>query len=178
MVSEPPMEFIKDDSIAARFDGKNYALWEHQFRVHVQGKALLSYLTGETSIPDPPTTPAAADSTPTMTGAHTKAIEAHTKAILTWQTNNAKVVSWILGSVIPPIALSLRCFTSAADIWKHLKQTYAQVNTSVRPALFLPQSAIGVVFCTFLCVSDRNSSKSEQLLLVTMSLIWSRSLAN
>ncbi|CAN1245557.1 Retrovirus-related Pol polyprotein from transposon RE1 [Linum grandiflorum] len=104
------MEFIKDDSIAACFDGKNYALWEHQFRVHVQGKALLSYLTGEAAIPDPPA--AAADSTST------------------WQTNNAKVVSWILGSVTPHISLSLCCFIYAADIWKHLKQTYAQVNTS------------------------------------------------
>ncbi|CAN0913361.1 hypothetical protein LINGRAHAP2_LOCUS27887, partial [Linum grandiflorum] len=65
MVSEPLMDFMKDDSVATRFDGKNYALWEHQFRVHVQGKALLSYLKGEAVIPESPTAPAATkDSTP------------------------------------------------------------------------------------------------------------------
>ncbi|CAN0919748.1 hypothetical protein LINGRAHAP2_LOCUS31637 [Linum grandiflorum] len=54
MVSEPSMDFIKDDFLATRFDGKNFALWEHQFRIHVQGKGLLPYLTGDATEPVAP----------------------------------------------------------------------------------------------------------------------------
>ncbi|CAN0830494.1 hypothetical protein LINGRAPRIM_LOCUS3260 [Linum grandiflorum] len=110
MVSDPSMDFIKDDSLATRFDGKNFTLWEHQFRIHVQDKGLRPYLTGDATEPVAPK--------PTD------------DEVLTWQTNNAKVISWILASITAPIALSLRYFTTAADIWKHLTKTYTQVNAS------------------------------------------------
>ncbi|CAN1294927.1 hypothetical protein LINPERPRIM_LOCUS22648 [Linum perenne] len=49
-----------------------------------------------------------------------------------WKTNNAKVFSWIINSVEPRIALTLRTFTSAAAIWIHLKKLYAKANSSRR----------------------------------------------
>ncbi|CAN0899411.1 hypothetical protein LINGRAHAP2_LOCUS20257 [Linum grandiflorum] len=44
-------------------------------------------------LPQIPRTPPTA----AITEAHTKTIKAHSKDVLTWQTNNAKVVSWIIG---------------------------------------------------------------------------------
>ncbi|CAN1127645.1 hypothetical protein LINPERHAP2_LOCUS4171, partial [Linum perenne] len=48
----------------------------------------------------------------------------------TWEINNAKVFSWIIGSVEPTIALTLRTFDSVADVWVHLQKTYSEINTS------------------------------------------------
>ncbi|CAN1245741.1 Retrovirus-related Pol polyprotein from transposon TNT 1-94 [Linum grandiflorum] len=44
--------------------------------------------------------------------------------------NNAKVFSWFLGAIDQNIALTLRTFDCAADVWTHLKKTYSQVNHS------------------------------------------------
>ncbi|CAN0838160.1 hypothetical protein LINGRAHAP2_LOCUS2010 [Linum grandiflorum] len=44
--------------------------------------------------------------------------------------NNVRVLSYIIGSCEPAIALTLRSFPSAAAVWTHLKTTYSHVNTS------------------------------------------------
>ncbi|CAN0918603.1 hypothetical protein LINGRAHAP2_LOCUS30964 [Linum grandiflorum] len=48
----------------------------------------------------------------------------------TWKKNNARVFSWLLGSIDQSIALTLRTFDCAASVWDHLKKTYSQVNKS------------------------------------------------
>ncbi|CAN0870467.1 Retrovirus-related Pol polyprotein from transposon TNT 1-94 [Linum grandiflorum] len=106
MVSEPA---TFSDSVGIRFNGKNYALWEYSFRTFIEGKGLLSYLDG--SCPKP-----------TASGSMSS-----TSA---WSMNNARVLSYIIGSVEPAIALTLRSFPSAASVWKHLGKTYTHVNTS------------------------------------------------
>ncbi|CAN0925637.1 Transcription termination factor MTERF5, chloroplastic [Linum grandiflorum] len=103
------MESSKVDAVSVKFTGKNFALWEFQFRVFVQGRRLLSILDGSTKEP----------------------IESATAKVKDdWEANNAQVISWILSSIDPGIALSLRGFTSASATWKHLTDLYTQTNAS------------------------------------------------
>ncbi|KAF2283065.1 hypothetical protein GH714_043724 [Hevea brasiliensis] len=45
-----------------------------------------------------------------------------------WRVNNARVITWILNSVEKDIALSLRPFSTANEIWVHLQKLYSQPN--------------------------------------------------
>ncbi|CAN0918942.1 hypothetical protein LINGRAHAP2_LOCUS31162 [Linum grandiflorum] len=84
------------DSVAIRFNGSNYPIWAYAFKVFFQGKSLLGYLDG------------------------TKKEHAETAtnsaAIETWRTNNARILSWLIGSVEQPIALTFRSFDTVAHI--------------------------------------------------------------
>ncbi|CAN1301965.1 hypothetical protein LINPERPRIM_LOCUS25222, partial [Linum perenne] len=51
-------------------------------------------------------------------------------AITTWEVNDARVLSYLIGSVDPAIALTLRSYPSATAAWRHLRTTYSHVNTS------------------------------------------------
>ncbi|CAN0918191.1 Retrovirus-related Pol polyprotein from transposon RE1 [Linum grandiflorum] len=97
------------DSFSVRFDGNNYAIWSFHFRFFIEGKDLVDYLNGTAKKPT---------------------ADASTAAQKTWKTNNARVFSWLLGSVDQNIALTLRTFDCAATVWDHLKKTYSQVNHS------------------------------------------------
>ncbi|CAN0875498.1 Retrovirus-related Pol polyprotein from transposon RE1 [Linum grandiflorum] len=108
MVSEPGTHSFSD-SVGVRFNGKNYALWEFSFRTFVQGKGLFTYLDG--TCPQP--TAVESVITPQI-----------------WVMNNARVLSYLIGSVEPAVALTLRSYPSAAAVWNHLRQTYSHVNTS------------------------------------------------
>ncbi|CAN0862520.1 Retrovirus-related Pol polyprotein from transposon RE1 [Linum grandiflorum] len=103
------MESSKAYAVSVKFTGKNFALWEFQFRIFVQGRRLLSILDGSTKEP--------------AEGATTKVKD-------DWEANNAQVMSWILSSIDPGIALSLRGFTSASAMWKHLTDLYTQTSAS------------------------------------------------
>ncbi|CAN1240951.1 Retrovirus-related Pol polyprotein from transposon TNT 1-94 [Linum perenne] len=107
MVSELDVEKMEYQSV--RFNGKNYAIWEFQFRYVVASKGLLSCLDG------PVVEPALAE---------------FNRSRETWLLNNARVFSWLINSVDPRIALTFRTFTSATAIWSHLERTYAKPNSS------------------------------------------------
>ncbi|CAN1222790.1 Retrovirus-related Pol polyprotein from transposon TNT 1-94 [Linum grandiflorum] len=109
MVSEPANVSFSD-SIGVRFNGENYAIWEFSFRAFIQGKGLLSYLDGSSKLP--------------TTSLSLKS------PVQTWNINNARVLSYLIGSIESSIALTLRSFPSAAAIWNHLHRTYSHVNTS------------------------------------------------
>ncbi|CAN0898571.1 Retrovirus-related Pol polyprotein from transposon RE1 [Linum grandiflorum] len=98
------------DSVAIRFNGSNYSIWAYAFKVFVQGKSLLGYLDGTKK-------------EPAETATNSADIE-------TWRTNNARVLSWLIGSVETPIALTFRSFDTAAQIWSHLQTVYTQVSSS------------------------------------------------
>ncbi|CAL1387485.1 unnamed protein product [Linum trigynum] len=103
------MEGQKGDVIVVRFNGKNFALWEFQFRIYVQGRRLRGILDG--SIPEP-------------------AADASAKVKEDWAVNNASVMSILLSSMDPGISLSLRGFSTAADMWRHLSALYSKASAS------------------------------------------------
>ncbi|KAJ0091548.1 hypothetical protein Patl1_13162 [Pistacia atlantica] len=46
--------------------------------------------------------------------------------LLQWQTKDAQVMTWILGSVDPIIVLNLRSYKTAKSMWEYLKKGYNQ----------------------------------------------------
>jgi hypothetical protein len=96
------------DLFGVRFTGKNYSAWEFQFQVFVTGKELWGHVDGS----DPAPTDA-------------------TKLSL-WKVKDARVMSWILGSVDPLIILNLRPYKTARTMWEYLKKVYYQDNNARR----------------------------------------------
>ncbi|KAG5594164.1 hypothetical protein H5410_035396 [Solanum commersonii] len=45
-----------------------------------------------------------------------------------WNLNNAKVIAWMLNSVHVDIAMGLRPFSLASEMWLHLRNVYQQRN--------------------------------------------------
>ena len=81
--------------------------WSFHLRNFVEGQGLFGYLDG--SIPRP----------------H---ITTDSKGLATWSKENAKVVTWILNSIDPSLAVALQAYTTATDMWAHLKKVYHQTN--------------------------------------------------
>ncbi|CAL1376492.1 unnamed protein product [Linum trigynum] len=107
------MDSGKPDAVVARFDGKNFPLWEFQFRTFVQGKRLL----------------------PLLLGTRPKPAESEAKEFADWEAENAQVITWLVACVDVPTGLSLRRFTTASAMWKHLCTTNCQANASRQFAL-------------------------------------------
>ncbi|CAN0843505.1 hypothetical protein LINGRAHAP2_LOCUS3885 [Linum grandiflorum] len=107
MVSERGSE--KLDTSSVKFNGKNYSIWEFQFRYYVAGKGLLAYLNGSTKkhVASSPSSPsstnddAADDEVADVTAAakSAAATESFKKKLETWELNNAKVFSWLINSM-------------------------------------------------------------------------------
>ncbi|CAI0429968.1 unnamed protein product [Linum tenue] len=107
MVSEPSMD---SDGVSVRLNSKNFALWEFQFQIFVQGKGLAGILDGTDKKPSVPPATAA--------------------ELALWVQNNAKVMTWLLNSVDSSIVLGLRLLPDAHSMWKHLATTYSTTNTA------------------------------------------------
>ncbi|KAH0648567.1 hypothetical protein KY285_033815 [Solanum tuberosum] len=91
-----------------RFTGKNYSSWEFQFQLFVTGKELWGHIDGS----DPAPTDA------------TKLGE--------WKIKDARVMTWILGSIDPLIVLNLRPYKTAKAMWDYLQKVYNQDNSARR----------------------------------------------
>lgn len=100
---------VSGASAVIRFNGKKISIGEYAFRVFVQEKGLLQSLD-------------VTKKAPTATATNETEVE-------TWNTNNAKVLSWLIG-VDTPIALTFRSFKNAAEVWTHLEQVYKQVSSN------------------------------------------------
>ena len=97
----------KYDVIPVKFNGNNYMAQSFHLKNFVEGQGLFGYLDG--SITKPTTT-------------------TDTKALAIWSKENAKVITWILNSIDPSLAIALQAYTTAFDMWGHLKKVYHQTN--------------------------------------------------
>jgi hypothetical protein len=96
------------DSFRVRFTGKNYSAWEFQFRLFVTRKELWGQIDGSDPEPTEP------------------------KELAKWKVKDARVMSWILGSVDPLIVLNLRAYKTAKTMWEYLLKVYHQDNSARR----------------------------------------------
>jgi len=89
------LDFImaSGDSFGVRFTGKNYSTWEFQFCLFVMGKELWGQINGSNPEPTEP------------------------KELAKWKVKDARVMSWILGSVDPLIVLNFRAYKTAQAMW-------------------------------------------------------------
>ncbi|CAL1408190.1 unnamed protein product [Linum trigynum] len=106
MVSEPAQSESERPSV--RLTSTNFALWEFQFRVFVEGRGLLGILDGTTPQPD--------------------AGAANAQERAQWNQNDARLRFWLLGCVDASTCLSLRLFPTANRMWRHLTALYSTVN--------------------------------------------------
>jgi hypothetical protein len=96
------------DSFGVCFTGKNYSLWEFQFRLFVTRKELWGQIDGSDPAPTEP------------------------KELAKWKVKNARVMSWILRYVDPLIVLNLRAYKIAQTMREYLLKVYHQDNTAHR----------------------------------------------
>ncbi|XP_038678926.1 uncharacterized protein LOC119980334 [Tripterygium wilfordii] len=102
------MSTSNNDSFNIRFTGKNYSSWEFQFQLFVTGKDLWGLIDGSDPAPTDPT------------------------KLASWNVKNARVMTWMLGSVDPLIVLNLRPYKTAKSMWEYLKKVYHQDNSARR----------------------------------------------
>uniref|UniRef100_A0A151UEC5 Uncharacterized protein n=1 Tax=Cajanus cajan TaxID=3821 RepID=A0A151UEC5_CAJCA len=96
------------ENFCIHFSGKNYAAWEFQFKMFVKGKGMWGHIDGSsTALTD-------------------------NAALTAWETKDAQVISWILGSIEPQLVNNLRSFSNAKSMWDYLKQIYNQDNAAKR----------------------------------------------
>eukprot|EP00268_Persea_americana_P010392 TRINITY_DN14227_c0_g1_i9.p1 TRINITY_DN14227_c0_g1~~TRINITY_DN14227_c0_g1_i9.p1 ORF type:complete len:116 (-),score=6.66 TRINITY_DN14227_c0_g1_i9:5-352(-) len=81
--------------------------WTFHLRNFVEEQGLFGYLDGSITRPTSTT---------------------DSKGLATWSKENARVVTWILNSIDPSLAVALQAYTTAADMWAHLKKVYHQTN--------------------------------------------------
>src|SRR4051812_1754253 len=96
------------DHICVRFTGKNYLVWEFQFRMYVKGKGLWSHLDDVSLAP----------------------IE--TTDLDAWEIEDAQIITWILGTIDPHMINNLRSFSTAQEMWNYLKRIYNLDNAAKR----------------------------------------------
>lgn len=97
---------MSGENSIVRFNGKNYASWEFQFRMFVKGKELWGHLDGSSKAPTDP------------------------KELSSWESKDAKIASWLLSSVEPHMVNNLRGFTTVKAMWDYLRQIYYQDNSA------------------------------------------------
>ncbi|PHT79786.1 hypothetical protein T459_17838 [Capsicum annuum] len=90
------------------FPGKNFSSWEFQFQLFVTGKELWGHIDGADHSPTDPT----------------KLGELKTK--------DARVMTWLLGSIEPLIVLNLRPYKIAKAMWDYLQRVYNPDNSGRR----------------------------------------------
>jgi hypothetical protein len=97
---------MSGENSIVRFNGKNYASWEFQFRMFVKGKELWGHLDGSSKAPTDP------------------------KELGSWEGKDVKIASWLLSSVEPYMVNNLRGFTTAKTMWDYLRRIYYQNNSA------------------------------------------------
>ncbi|XP_050877703.1 uncharacterized protein LOC127081493 [Lathyrus oleraceus] len=96
------------DNFCVRFTSKNYLAWEFQFRMYVKGKGLWNHLDDIS-----------------MTPLEITDLDA-------WETKDAQIITWILGTIDPQMINNLRSFSTAQEMWNYLKRIYDQDNAAKR----------------------------------------------
>lgn len=99
------MEFSQKSAIIpVCLNGKNYPLWEFNLCCFIQGQELWGYVDGSEKKPG----------------------DSDKVGLKKWSSENSRVMSWILGSVEPQIAINLRPYKTATEMWKYLETIYHQ----------------------------------------------------
>ncbi|KAK3010459.1 hypothetical protein RJ639_010668 [Escallonia herrerae] len=124
-----------------KLKGSNYSYWSYLLKVYITGKELRGYLDGSVVAPRESDTN-------------------YAKLQQEWETNNARILSWINNSVEPSIGMHFSKFTSAKEVWDYLEGLYMQSNFAKRYEL---ENVIR---------GERQDDKSVQEFYNVMNGIW------
>lgn len=84
----------KSKILAIKFNSKNYFAWGFQFQLYVEGKDIWGHNDGST--------------------------KKTTDKMETWDNQEAQIMSWIMSSIEPHIALNLHPYKTVVDMWSYL----------------------------------------------------------
>ncbi|RVW44737.1 hypothetical protein CK203_081800 [Vitis vinifera] len=101
--------------LCVKFTGTNYSTWAFQFELFLKGKDLWGHIDG-TDVEKPSTFEKSQD----------------VGFSPSWAVLDARIMSWLLGSVEPHIVTHLRPHRSAQSMWAYLKKVYHQDNDARR----------------------------------------------
>ncbi|RVX19793.1 Retrovirus-related Pol polyprotein from transposon RE1 [Vitis vinifera] len=101
--------------VCVKFTGTNYSTWAFQFELFLKGKDLWGHIDG-TDVEKPSTFDKSQD----------------VGSSLSWAVLDARIMSWLLGSVEPHIVTHLRPHRTAQSMWAYLKKVYHQDNDAHR----------------------------------------------
>ena len=101
--------------LCVKFTDTNYSTWAFQFELFLKGKDLWGHIDG-TDVEKPSTF----DKSQDVGTSHS------------WAVLDARIMSWLLGSVEPHIVTHLRPHRSAQSMWAYLKKVYHQDNDTRR----------------------------------------------
>ncbi|KAJ0013443.1 hypothetical protein Pint_21808 [Pistacia integerrima] len=101
--------------VCVKFTGKNYSTWAFQFEIFLKGKELWGHIDGTDVAP---------------TSDRDKSQEVVSSP--SWAVLDARIMSWLLGSVEPHLITNLRAYRSAQSMWNYLKKVYHQDNDARR----------------------------------------------
>jgi hypothetical protein len=102
----------RDDSLqsmSVRLDGKNYSYWSYVMRNFLKGKKMWGYVSETYMIPK-------------------NIKEGDAVLIETWETNNAKIITWINNSVEHSIGTQLARYKTTKEVWDYLQRLFTQSN--------------------------------------------------
>ena len=105
--SESLLQTEKSEINLIKFNGKNYPSWAFQFELYLEGKELWSHISGT-------------DPKPTE----------DEKKIVSWNTKDGKIKTWILGSMERQFFMNLKPYKTAKDMWDYLKKVFHQGNSA------------------------------------------------
>ncbi|XP_041026943.1 uncharacterized protein LOC121267141 [Juglans microcarpa x Juglans regia] len=94
------------ENTIVRFNGKNFPTWEFQFKIFLKGKELSNHIDNSAKIPT------------------------DEKEFVQWEVKDAKVISWLLGTIESHLVTNLRCFTTAQAMWDYLHRIYHQDHSA------------------------------------------------
>ena len=95
---------MSTETLTIKFTGKNYVAWEFQFKTFLKGKELLSHIDGSFPTPE------------------------EGKELSQWEANDARIISWILGSIKAHMVNNLGSFSTTKEMWDYLQCIYHQDN--------------------------------------------------
>ncbi|KAJ0086108.1 hypothetical protein Patl1_07356 [Pistacia atlantica] len=103
------------DSSAAcvKFTGKNYSPWAFQFELFLKGKELWGHIDRT-------------DVAPTSDSDKSKDVVSSPS----WVVLDARIMSWLLGSVEPHLITNLQAYRSAQSMWNYLKKNLHKTSQS------------------------------------------------
>ncbi|RVW93889.1 hypothetical protein CK203_028238 [Vitis vinifera] len=124
--------------LCVKFTGTNYSTWAFQFELFLKGKDLWGHINGR-DVEKPSTFEKSQD----------------VGFSPSWAVLDARIMSWLLGSVEPHIVTHLRPHRSAQSMWAYLKKVYHQDNDARR---FQLEHAIAMFQYGSLSIQDYHSA--------------------
>ncbi|KAK5784137.1 hypothetical protein PVK06_038657 [Gossypium arboreum] len=88
-----------------RLNGNNFLEWSQSVKIFLLGRERLDYVTGEIK-------------KPAVTDA----------GFAKWMRDNGQVMTWLLHSMTPSISRNFLLYTTAAEIWSAVRETYSSTD--------------------------------------------------